>query len=73
MIRERYKEGEKSKAICDTCSKVVDTTFRFANITVDGETFSDILQGFCDVCGASVSLPHQGAVQISKLRDLRKK
>lgn len=67
MIRG-YKDGEKSKAICDTCSKVVNTTIRTGDFILHEEKFPGIQQGFCDECGDSVALTHKGAVQLSKLR-----
>lgn len=59
-----YKEGDKSKAICEKCSKVVITTFKYADFIVNDNKISNILQGFCDECGESVSIPHQSTLKI---------
>jgi len=69
MIREKYKDGDKAKAICYKCNKVADITFKLADYTVNGKTYPGILQGFCDGCGESIFLPHRGAVQLNKLRE----
>lgn len=55
-----FKEGEKSKAICDTCGEVVDTTLRKRNYYVPESdiTVPDLLVGVCDICDGIVSIPH---------------
>ena len=68
MIREKYKEGDKSKGICDTCKKIVDVTFRKGEYVDGKEKFKDILQSYCDTCGSSVMVTHKGAVEINKQR-----
>ena len=68
MIRENYKEGDKSKGICDTCKKVVVITFRKGEYIEGKEKFQDILQGYCGICGSSVMLTHKGSVKINKQR-----
>ena len=63
-----WKEGDKSKALCDTCNKAVTTTFRNGSVTVPGTTtkVSNVLLGFCDGCGALVSIPHQSVPKIKE-------
>lgn len=68
MIREGFKDGDKSKAICDTCGKVVDTTIRSADFFEDTTMYKGIQQGFCDVCGKAVSITHKGAVELNRQR-----
>lgn len=59
-----YNEGDTSKAICDHCNGLVTTTFKYAPIKYKEYTIDNILQGFCDTCGASLSLPHQSTYKI---------
>jgi len=59
-----YKEGDKSRAVCDTCKKIVSTTFRHAPYNYEELIIPDILQGFCDVCDSPVSIPHQSSPKI---------
>jgi hypothetical protein len=64
-----YKEGDKSRAVCNTCKKIVRSTFRYAPYNYDGLIIPDILQGFCDVCGVPVSIPHQSSYKIKEFRE----
>ena len=64
-----YKENDKSKAICDKCSKVVDTTFKYEIFKYKNILIEDVLQGFCDECGKSVSIPHQSTYKIKSYRE----
>jgi len=64
-----HKEGDKSRAVCDTCKNIVSTTFRYAPYNYEELTISDILQGFCDVCGVVVSIPHQSSYKIKEFRE----
>jgi hypothetical protein len=64
-----HKDGDKSKAICENCGRIVATTFRYADFVVNGSKVPDVLQGFCDVCGESVSLPHQSTFRIKEYRE----
>ena len=55
-----YKENDKSKAICEKCVKVVDTTFVFRDVKKpkSGEKVN-ILVAVCDECGEIVAIPAQ--------------
>jgi hypothetical protein len=63
------KEGDKSKGPCENCRKLVNTTFRYAPLKYNGLVIPDILQGFCDECGESVSIPHQSSYKIKEFRE----
>jgi hypothetical protein len=64
-------EGDKSKSVCYKCNKIVDTTFRFDEYKIPGtdKVAPRILQGFCDICGELVSIPHQSTYEIRKFLD----
>ena len=64
-----YKEGDVSKGLCYKCKKLVGTSFRFAPYNFNGLMIPDILQGFCDVCGSPVSIPHQSSFKIKEFRE----
>jgi hypothetical protein len=64
-----HKEGDASKAMCEHCKAIVPVTFRYANFNAQGLVIPDILQGFCDRCGDSVSLPHQSTFKIREYRE----
>jgi len=62
------KSGDKSKAICNDCERLVSTTFQFRDIPFSdtGEVVKNILTGVCDECGRVVSIPHQSTKDIKK-------
>ena len=64
-----YKEGDKSKAICEKCGKIVSTTYRYERFVANKTIVPEVLQGFCNVCGESVSLPHQSTFRIHEYRE----
>jgi hypothetical protein len=66
-----YRSGEKSRAICASCKKLVGTTFAYRDVPFDdgeGEV-KDILAAICDECGAVVSIPAQSTPAIRRARD----
>lgn len=63
------KDGDKSKGPCEKCRKLVNTTFLYAPLKHNGLVIPDILQGFCDECGESVSIPHQSSFKIREYRE----
>ena len=65
-----FKVGDKSKAICDWCKKVVQTTFKLCDYKVSGKpTIPNVLQGVCEECGRAISiLGHE----INRLTEERK-
>lgn len=69
-----FKVGDKSKAACEACKKIVSTTIRHGNYSVPGtgETIPYILLAYCDSCGNLVGLPHQSVGDIKKYREKNK-
>ncbi len=69
---EIYKEGDKSKAICSHCKKIVPTTFqvRTAQIKDGDESYKvpNVLVGVCDVCESTVSVPQQSFTAVAEVR-----
>jgi hypothetical protein len=65
-----FKEGERSKALCDHCQDVVATTFERRDVPFsDGSaTARNILVGVCAVCGRTVSIPAQSTPAIARSR-----
>lgn len=66
-----YKPGEKSRAICTSCKKLVCTTFAYRDVPFDdgeGEV-KDILAAVCDECGAVVAIPAQSTPAIRRTRE----
>jgi hypothetical protein len=65
-----YKLGEKSKGLCETCGKVVPTTFALREVYLEetGATVPDVLVAVCDSCGQTVSIPHQSTPRLAAAR-----
>lgn len=66
---DRFKEGDKSKGPCEKCQKLVSITFKNAPFKYKEFIIPNILQGFCDECGDSVSIPHQSTFKIKEFRE----
>ena len=64
-----YKEDDKSQGICESCKKVVSTTFKYAPLKYKGAIIPDVLQDFCDNCGESVSIPPQSTFKLKEFRE----
>jgi hypothetical protein len=67
-----YKEGDKAKAICEHCKKVVPTTFkvRRANLK-DGDAtliVPDVLVSVCDECDKIAGVPQQSFAAVAEVR-----
>jgi hypothetical protein len=66
-----YSAGDKSKAICESCQELVETTFLYRDVPFDdgsGEV-KDILASVCDRCGEVVAIPAQSLPAIRRARE----
>lgn len=69
----KYKEGDKSQAICSTCG-LTDTTFQYRDLRFSKThaMVHHLLVGICDGCGDIVSTTAQSTPQIQEaLRSVR--
>lgn len=68
-----FMEGEKSKGLCQSCKKVVPTTFRVSSVKRSSGKgrVDDILAARCDHCDHIVAIPQQSSPRIEEA--LRKK
>ncbi|WP_349571031.1 hypothetical protein [Azotobacter salinestris] len=68
-----YLEGDKGKALCEHCRKLVSTTYVRRSVPFsDGKgEAKDILVAACDTCGQVVSIPAQStpAIKVARGRD----
>ncbi|MGF6722740.1 hypothetical protein P3T43_002091 [Paraburkholderia sp. GAS41] len=70
MNTKLYEEGEKSKAICETCDQIVTTTFVRRDVPFsdgNGEA-KNILVSVCDLCDEMVAVPAQSTPAIREAR-----
>jgi len=67
-----YKEGDKSKGPCESCMRLVTTTFRYAPLEYDDSVIPRVLQDFCDLCGSPVSVPQQSIHRIREFTEMSK-
>lgn len=65
-----FHEGDKSKAICSHCGKLVGTTFVRRDVPLsDGNRVAkNILVAVCDVCGEVVATPPESTAAIRMAR-----
>lgn len=65
-----YLEGDKGKALCEHCKRLVSTTYERRHVPFsDGQgEAKDILAATCDECGLVVSIPAQSTPAIKQAR-----
>ena len=65
-----YEPGDKSKAVCEACESVVDTTFEIRDVPFDDGVglAKNILVAVCDVCNDTVAIPSQSVITIVEAR-----
>lgn len=75
MSTKLYMEGDKSRAICSHCGKLVGTTFVRRDVPFsDGRGVAkDILVAVCDICDEVVATPAQStpAIREARQRDVK--
>ena len=74
-IMKIYTEGEKSKGLCQSCKKLVQTTFKVTSVPLSSGKgrVDDILAATCDHCGHVVSIPQQSAPRIREVLTTKKR
>ena len=61
------QEGEKSKAICNTCEELRGITYLYKDFTLkNGTKVPNVLQGICDKCGKAATIPAQSTPKIKQ-------
>ena len=65
-----YKAGDASKAVCEDCQDVVQTTFVYRDMPFDdGHGIAEgVLVSTCDECGSVVAVPAQSIPAIRQAR-----
>lgn len=66
-----YHQGDKSKAICNNCEKMVSTTFAIRDLPLpDWSVVAEgILVAVCDHCDDVVAIPSQSTPLIKEILD----
>ncbi len=69
---EIFKEGDKSKAICEHCKKVSTTTFQVRTTQIqDGNKplrIPDVLVAVCDKCDKVAAIPQQSFAAVAEVK-----
>lgn len=70
-----FKEGEKSKGICQICKQQVSTTFEVTSVPLSSGkgVVDNILAAICDQCKNVVSIPHQSTPRIRETINAKKR
>ncbi len=63
-----FHMGQKSKAICECCEKIVTTTFKYRDVKIKDKDIvvPHLLVGVCDTCDETVSIPSTATPQIKE-------
>ena len=71
-MKKLYEPGEKSRAVCNNCARLVPTTFQYRNVPFsDGVGLAEnILVAVCDECESVVAVPAQSTPAIRQAREL---
>lgn len=66
-----YQPGDKSKAVCSKCGKLVSTTFAYRDVPFDDGSgvVKGILAAVCDECQYVVAVPSQSTPAIRRARE----
>lgn len=68
-IMEIKIPGDRTRAACETCQKLTSATWRYGDLPMDsGEVAHDVMQAYCDMCGASLLVAQQSAHKIRQTR-----
>ena len=69
------KAGEKGKAICEACAKVVGTTYVYRDIPFSNGSglVNNVLAGVCDECDRVIVTPAQSTPAIKVAREVANK
>lgn len=69
---EIFKEGDKSKAICEHCKKISETTFKVRTSQIqDGQKtlrVPDVLVAVCDTCDKVAAIPQQSFAAVAEVK-----
>lgn len=69
---EIFKEGDKSKAICQHCKRITATTFSVRTTQIqDGKKFlrvPDVLVSVCDTCDNVAAVPQQSFAAVAEVK-----
>jgi hypothetical protein len=65
-----WKEGDRSRAACETCKQFVTTRFERRTIDLKDAEVSvpDVLVAVCETCGEIVAIPHQSTPRLQEAR-----
>lgn len=59
-----YKVGDKTKAVCYFCDKVVTVTYSIQDVPFKQQLIKDILAGVCEGCNQVITIPQQSVKDI---------
>ena len=67
------KEGEQGKAVCSSCERRVDITYRYRSVRLEqtGTMIENVLAGVCDACGEIALLPAQSVPRLKEAREAK--
>jgi hypothetical protein len=69
-MQEFWKPGDRSRAICEACTKVVETRFEYRTFDLQQPRVDvpDVLVGVCTECDRTVTVPFQSSPRLNAAR-----
>jgi hypothetical protein len=73
-MRKIFYPGERGKAPCETCGRLVPATYGYGVVPLeDGTPVEEVMRATCDICGAVVATTPQSAPQFRAALEARDK
>lgn len=69
-MKNFWKPGDRSRAICEHCGKVVETRFEYRTYALEQprRDVPDVLVGVCTACDRTVAVPYQSTPKLNEAR-----
>jgi hypothetical protein len=69
-MKKFWRAGDRSRAICEECGKVVETRFEYRTYSLSRPRVDvpDVLVAVCMVCDQTVAVPYQSSPRLNEAR-----
>lgn len=69
-MKKFWRAGDRSRAICEHCGRVVETRFEYRTYSLDKPRIDvpDVLVAVCTTCDRTVAVPYQSSPRLNEAR-----
>lgn len=69
-MKKFWKEGDRSRAICEHCKQIVETRFEYRTFSLEVPRIDvpDVLVAVCSVCDRIAAVPYQSSPRLNEAR-----